>query len=181
MNWLRNLISSICAEMIKIHSVSCFIHADDVPRTDLEVTKFDVDPPEPNDPDTFYLPANGTGVITIPEGLGGLYIVHASIWWEGNEGNRAWTADDQKAGGFYSYIERYDPAGQPRGKARDTAAAVPGLYKTFHHILWEVGLDAGDTIEVFCQQNVIDTDQFGQEVEVRANGILTVRRLGERA
>jgi hypothetical protein len=181
MNWLRNLIRSICAEMIKVHGVSCFIMAGDVPRTNLDVTKFNIDPPTAGDPDSFHIPADGSGVITIPENLGGLYIVHASIWWERNNGQRDWTADDQKEGGLYSYIERKDAAGQPLGKARDTSAAVPNLSKTHHHILWEGRLNVGDTIEVFCQQNVIDTDELGQEVKVRASGILTVRRLGEGA
>ena len=105
----------------------------------------------------------------------------AWIHWEGNEGSRAWTADDQKAGGFYSYIERKNADGQRLGSTRDTAAAVPRLSKTIHHILWEGDLNVGDTIEVFCQQNVIDTDEFGQQVEVSASGVLTVRRLGVRA
>ena len=178
MNWLRNLIRSICREMIKTRCVSCFINADNVPRTNLGVTKFSVDPPTAGDPDSLYVPANGSGIITIPEGLEGLYIVHASIWWEGNDGQRDWTADDQKEGGLYSYIERKDAAGQPLGRARDTSAAVPKLSKAHHHILWEGHLNVGDTIEAFCQQNVIDTDQFGASVKVRASGVLTVRRLG---
>jgi len=175
MNWLKNLIRNICADMMKIHGVSCDIQADNVPRTDLETTKFKVDPPMEGDPDGFYVVADGSGVITIPNGRAGRYIVHAWINWEGDEGDRAWTADDQKAGGFYSFVKCENADGQPRWTSRDTAAAVPGLYKTFNHTLWEGQLNAGDTIEVFCQQNVIDHDQ----VEVRASGVLTVRRLGD--
>jgi hypothetical protein len=181
MNWLKNLIRSICAEMMKVHGVSCFVLADDVPRTDLETTKFKVDPPTEGDPDGFYVVADDSGVITIPIGLPGMYIVHAWIHWEGNGGNRAWTADDQKAGGFYSFVKCENVDGQLRWASRDTAAAVPGMYKTFNHTLWEGQLSAGDTIEVFCQQNVTDTDEFDQQVEVRASGVLTVRRLGDRA
>jgi hypothetical protein len=167
--------------MIKIHSVSCNIQAGDVPRTDLETTKFRVIPPMDGDPDGFYVAADDSGFITIPDGLDGEYIVHAWINWEGNQGDRAWTADDQKAGGFYSFVKCENADGQLRWTSRDTAAAVPGLYKTFNHTLWEGHLDVGDVVEVFCQQNVIDKDQIGQEVEVQASGVLTVRRLGERA
>ncbi len=181
MSWLTNKIRNICTEMIKVHGVSCFIAANKVPRTDQETTEFTIDPPTDGDPDGFHVISDDSRFIRIPDGLAGMYIVHAWVYWQGNEGARAWTADDSQAGGFHTFVMRKDSDGQPLGRSHDTAAAVPRMDETHHHILWEGQLNSGDTVEVFCQQNVIDHDEIGNAVRVQAQGILTLRRLGTRA
>ena len=180
MSWIGNLIQGICANMTKVHSVNCYIQAGTVPRDDQQTTKFTIDPPADGDPDNFSVVTDGERLIKIPDGLAGVYIVHAWIYWQGNLGDRAWTAQDSQAGGFYSYVLRKDSNGERLGSARHTAAAVPSMYRTYNPILWEGQLNAGDTLEVFCKQTVIDQDPMGP-VDVSAKGVLTVRRVGEHA
>jgi hypothetical protein len=176
---LKKKIRKICAKLMKVRSVHCYIEASSVPIDDQGSTKCLMHL-EGEDPDGFFVATDDSGFVEIPEGRAGSYIVHAWIKWEGNQGDRSWTSDDQQAGWFYSFVEGKNADGQPQWTSRDTAAAVPGPYGTYNHTLWEGHLNDGDVIEVFCQQNVIDKDEFDQTVMVQASGVLTVRRLGDR-
>ena len=120
------------------------------------------------DPDGFFNPAE-ISRLTVPDGLGGQYFIHAEIRWLKANPQIEFDLADRDAGRFYSHIRLNDEAG-PVESSRATNSAVPFASGTTQICEAEIDLVPGDYLHLLTNQTVHDL--------LQVNAWLTMRRVG---
>jgi hypothetical protein len=121
-----------------------------------------------DDPDGFHDESNPSR-LTVPEGLGGKYYVHAEVRWLKWDSQTEWDLADRDAGMFYSNL-RINGMGGLIESSRATSSAVPFATGTTQHCTGEIDLNSGDYVELYVYQNVVD--------QAQVNAWLTLRKVG---
>jgi hypothetical protein len=180
--WLDDRIAKICAERSRVRGCDINGWAKPVPyetvtKVDfLSVVELEPGPPFGN---------LGGGYIKIPEQLGGRHIMCGRIDWTKSDPQTPWYASNADQGFLLSYaVQNGDPL-QLLPNSRLTATPVVHARHTFQSFVWEGILDAGDTIEFYVRQTVLQGEALPADgglaptpVDVQVALNLAVRRPG---
>ena len=152
--WLDHRIRTECRRMLRVRGIKIAGSALFTNQSH-QVIEF-LDPPIwASDP---YFDSANPSSITVPDGLGGRYFLHATLKWT-HAMDEDFTEVESNKGYFYAHFEhKHNDNNDTLPDTRHTVAPVAEAALTTKIIVWEGDLDSGDILELRAFDYAVGVD-----------------------